>query len=170
MEQTPQGDQMVDEYWMEQALLLAKKAAEQGEVPVGALVVCDNRIVAEGWNQPISSCDPCAHAEVLALRSAAKVLNNYRLPGCTLYVTLEPCAMCVGAIVHARIDRVVFGALEPKAGAVCSQHTLLDHPAMNYRVQHQGGVCAEACGAVMSEFFAHRRAEIKAKKKTEIIL
>lgn len=148
-----------DEFYMERALTLADCAAEQGEVPVGALVVsAEGQVIAEAWNQPISSCDPTAHAEVVALRIAARQLGNYRLPGCTLYVTIEPCTMCVGALVHSRIDRLVFGAHEPKAGSVMSQARLLDAEYWNHRVQYQGGVCAEQASNKMSEFFRRRRA------------
>lgn len=149
---------------MRHALALAKKADTENEVPVGAVVVLDGEIVGEGWNRPIGSHDPSAHAEISAIRNAAEKLANYRLPGATLYVTIEPCTMCVGAIVHARIDRLVFGAREPKAGAVVSQNSLLDHPAMNTEVVFTEGVLAEECSQVISDFFARRREEKKRSK------
>ena len=157
-------DKTTDEQWMQAALHLAAKAETLGEVPVGAVVVVDDHIVGEGWNNPISGKDPTAHAEIIALRSAAKVLDNYRLQGATLYVTIEPCTMCVGAIVHARIDRLVFGAQEPKAGAIISNAQLLDHDYFNHRVDYRAGVEAEACSEMISHFFRHKRAEAKTKK------
>jgi len=144
---------------MHRALLLAAKAAERGEVPVGAVLVHDQQPVGEAWNQPISSNDPTAHAEIAALRHAGERLGNYRFPGATLYVTIEPCTMCVGAMIHARIDRLVFGAREPKAGAVVSQNQLLDHPAMNTEIRYAEGILAEQCSQIISEFFAKRRQE-----------
>lgn len=156
--------QTSDETYMLRALELAQKAAEEGEVPVGAVIVIDDQIVGEGWNRPIGSCDPSAHAEISALRHAAETLGNYRLPGATLYVTIEPCTMCVGAMVHARIDRVVFGAREPKAGAVVSQNNLLQHPAMNTEISYAEGILSEKCSEVMSDFFALRRKQKKATK------
>ena len=153
---------MTDEQWMQQALALARQAEQAGEVPVGALVVLNEQIIGRGFNQPISGCDPTAHAEIVALRQAAKAVNNYRLVDATLYVTLEPCTMCVGAMVHSRIRRLVFGASEPKAGAVVSQVQLLDSDYLNYRVSYTGGICADACGQIISEFFARRRQQQKA--------
>ena len=152
-----------DEYWMQQALVLAEQAERQGEVPVGAVVVMENNVVGSGFNQPISSCDPSAHAEVVALRNAAETLNNYRLVGATLYVTLEPCTMCVGAMVHSRIQRLVYGAKEPKAGAVESAARILDAPFMNHRVDYVGGVCEVECSQKISQFFARRRREQQAQ-------
>lgn len=146
-----------DEATMREALELARRAAHEGEVPVGAVVVSGGQVIGRGTNHPISGIDPTAHAEIEALRDAARTVGNYRLPGATLYVTLEPCAMCAGALVHARIERLVFGAFEPKAGAVTSQARLLDLPSMNHRVAWQGGVLEADCAAVLSEFFAHRR-------------
>lgn len=143
---------------MQRALLLAERAAAAGEVPVGALVTRGDEVIGEGWNCPIGRRDPSAHAEIVALRAAARAAANYRLPGCTLYVTLEPCTMCVGALLHARIARLVFGALEPKAGAVASQLQLLAHSHFNHRVNWQGGVLAEPCGELVSAFFRARRA------------
>jgi len=153
--------QAQDEKWMQRALELAKSAAQEGEVPVGALVVRDGVVLGEAWNRPIGNCDPSAHAEINALRKAAKGEGNYRLPGATLYVTIEPCTMCVGALVHARIARVVFGAREPKAGAVISQNNLLEHPSMNTNIVYAEGVLAEECSQVMSDFFAFRREQKK---------
>jgi len=150
-----------DETWMRYALTLAHKAADQGEVPVGAVVVRDNKVVGEAWNAPICQCDPTAHAEINALRDAAKKEGNYRLPEATLYVTIEPCTMCVGAIVHSRLERVVFGAREPKAGAVVSQNNLFDHPSMNTKVSYAEGILADECRQVISDFFAFRRQQKK---------
>ena len=149
---------------MKYALKLAKKAWALGEVPVGAVVVRDNKVIGEGWNHPISSNDPTAHAEVSALRNAALKEQNYRLPGSVLYVTIEPCTMCVGAIVHSRVESVVYGAGEPKAGAVASQNCLFEHPSMNTSVKHVGGVCEDECRQLISEFFAERRAQKKQDK------
>ena len=145
------------EHWMQQALLLADRAAETGEVPVGALVVRDNQLLGQGWNRVISSADPTAHAEIVALRDAAEAEGNYRLPGATLYVTLEPCSMCAGALVHSRIALLVFAAREPRAGVVCSQCTLLDSPWYNHRVRWEEGVLAEASSARLQAFFRARR-------------
>lgn len=153
-----------DQKWMRYALALAVKAADAGEVPVGAVVVCDNRAIGEGWNHPIAAHDPTAHAEIMALRAAAREQKNYRVVDSTLYVTLEPCTMCVGAIVHARVSRVVFGAKEPKAGAVVSQNNLFDHPAMNARVLYEGGVLEAECSTMLSEFFKLRRQQKREEK------
>ncbi|MDP5065550.1 MAG: tRNA adenosine(34) deaminase TadA [Haliea sp.] len=144
-------------YWMQQALALADRAAEAGEVPVGALVVRDKQLLGQGWNRVISSADPTAHAEIVALREAAEAEGNYRLPGATLYVTLEPCSMCAGALVHARIALLVFAAREPRAGVVCSQCALLDSPWYNHRVRWEEGVLAEASSARLQAFFRARR-------------
>ncbi len=154
-----------DEKWMSYALLLAEKAAEHGEVPVGAVVVRDGKVLGEGWNKPISGHDPSAHAEIIALREAAANIANYRLVDATLYVTIEPCTMCAGAIVHSRVKRLVFGATEPKAGAVISNGQVLDQPWMNYRVHYQGGVLAEDCSGCISAFFQRRRDEKKIAKR-----
>jgi len=143
-----------DERWMEEALRLASMAAVGEEVPVGAVVVCDGRIVGRGWNQVVTLPDPCAHAEIQALRDAARELNNYRLSGCELYVTLEPCAMCAGAIVHARISRLVFGARDPKAGAAGG---IINHPGLNHHVEVTEGVLAGRCMDILQEFFRERR-------------
>lgn len=151
-----------DQECMRQALALADRAASEGEVPVGAVVV-DSRgeIIGEGWNRPISACDPTAHAEIVALREAAKRMNNYRLPGCTLYVTIEPCTMCAGALLHSRIERLVIAALEPKAGAVVSHGQLLDLPHGNHRVRYEVGLLAGQASETMSRFFQQRRKEKK---------
>lgn len=151
---------------MQRALELAERAAAAGEVPVGA-VIADERgdIIAEGWNQPITACDPTAHAEIVALRAAASRLNNYRLPGTTLYVTIEPCTMCAGALLHSRIERLVIAAPEPKAGAVVSQSRVLDAPYCNHRVQYELGLCGEQAAEKISAFFQQRRKEHKATKK-----
>jgi tRNA(adenine34) deaminase len=150
---------------MQRALELADRAAAAGEVPVGA-VIADARgeIIAEGWNQPITACDPTAHAEVVALRAAARKLNNYRLPGTTLYVTIEPCTMCAGALLHSRIERLVIAAPEPKAGAIVSQSRILDAPYCNHRVQYELGMCGEQAAEKISRFFQQRRRERKAGK------
>ena len=139
------------------ALELAAQAGDGGEVPVGALVVQDGRIVGRGYNTPIAASDPTAHAEIVALRDAARSLGNYRLAGSTLYVTLEPCAMCAGAIQHARISRLVFGAADPKTGACGSVVNLFADPRLNHHATVQGGVLADASARVLQVFFAHRR-------------
>ena len=142
---------------MRRALELARRAQEAGEVPVGAVVVLDEKVIGEGWNRPISASDPTAHAEVQAMRNASATLRNYRLLGTTLYVTLEPCAMCVGAMFHARIRRVVFGAADPKTGAAGSTVNLFDEKRLNHHALVQGGVLAAECGALLSGFFGSRR-------------
>jgi tRNA(adenine34) deaminase len=146
-----------DLFWMQRALQNAKLAQEKGEVPVGAVLVHDNQMVAEGYNQPISGLDPTLHAEIVVLRAGAQKQNNYRLPGCTLYVTLEPCAMCAGAISHARISRLVYGALDPKTGVIDSQLQLLRQPVSLFSIQTQGGILAEECGHVLRTFFQEKR-------------
>ena len=143
---------------MRAALALAREAATLDEVPVGAVVVVDGEIVGRGFNQPIGRHDPTAHAEIMALRAAAARLGNYRLPGATLYVTLEPCAMCAGAMIHARIGRVVFGARDPKTGAAGSVVDLFGEARLNHHADIEGDVLAEECGALLSGFFAARRA------------
>ena len=142
---------------MRAALVLARQAAKKDEVPVGAVVVRDKQIVGRGFNQPIGRHDPTAHAEIMALRDAAQTLGNYRLPGCTLVVTVEPCTMCAGALVHARIERLIFGAKEPKAGAVCSSARVLDNLGLNHKVTVIEGVLEKECTALMSGFFQGRR-------------
>lgn len=153
-----------DERWMDRALALASQAASLGEVPVGAVVVLDGREVGAGFNTPISGRDPTAHAEIRAIRDAARRVGNYRLSGATLYVTIEPCTMCTGAIVHARVSRLVYGAREPKAGAVESSAQILDSETMNWRVSVTGGVRAEQCSETISAFFSARRKAAKAKR------
>jgi len=149
-----------DEAFMHQAIALARRAEAEGEVPVGALLVLDGEVVGEGWNRPITGNDPTAHAEIMALRDAGRRLQNYRLPGTTLYVTLEPCPMCAGAIVHARVSRVVFGATDPKGGAAGSVFRLLpSDQRFNHYVQASGGVLAEACADLLRVFFRSRRRE-----------
>lgn len=148
---------MTDEGFMRHALELARRAQSEGEVPVGAVVVLDEKIIGEGWNRPITASDPTAHAEVQAMRAAASTVKNYRLLGATLYVTLEPCAMCVGAMFHARIRRVVFGAADPKTGAAGSTVNLFEERRLNHHALLQGGVLAAECGALLSDFFASRR-------------
>lgn len=142
---------------MRRALELARHAEEAGEVPVGAVVVQEGEVVGEGWNRPIVSHDPSAHAEMVALRAAAARIRNYRLPGATLYVTLEPCAMCAGAIVQARVARVVYGADDPKAGAAISVFRLLDSPALNHRAGITRGLLAGECSELLKRFFQSRR-------------
>ncbi|WP_020681652.1 tRNA adenosine(34) deaminase TadA [Marinobacterium rhizophilum] len=156
--------QQVDERWMDEALLMAMQADALNEVPVGAVVVLDGEIVGRGWNRPISGHDPTAHAEIMALREAAAAIGNYRLVGADLYVTIEPCTMCAGAIVHARIRRLVFGATEPKAGAVVSNGQLLQQSWLNHGVAVAGGVRAQACSERISDFFRRRRAHKRALK------
>lgn len=148
---------MIDLQFMRQAIDLAREAAAFDEVPVGALVVREGEIVGRGFNQPIGRHDPTAHAEIMALRDAAGRMGNYRLPGCTLYVTLEPCVMCVGAILHARISRVVFGATDPKTGAAGSVVDLFAEARLNHHAEVTRGVMADECGALLSGFFAARR-------------
>ncbi|NCF18025.1 MAG: tRNA adenosine(34) deaminase TadA [Haliea sp.] len=145
------------EQWMRRALALADRAENEGEVPIGAVLVRDGQLLGEGWNQVISAQDPTAHAEIVAMRDAASVAGNYRLPGSTLYVTLEPCTMCAGAMIHARVELLVFAAREPKAGVVCSTCSLLDEPRYNHRVSWQEGVLAEESSARLQAFFQSRR-------------
>jgi tRNA(adenine34) deaminase len=146
-----------DERWMAYALALGREAGARGEVPVGAIVVCDGAIVGRGGNAPIAGNDPTAHAEIAALREAATRLGNYRLPGCALYVTLEPCAMCAGAILHARLSRLVFGARDPKTGACGSVIDLFAERRLNHHTRVVGGIAADACGRMLTQFFAERR-------------
>jgi tRNA(adenine34) deaminase len=145
------------EQWMRRALALADRAENEGEVPIGAVLVRDGQLLGGGWNQVISAQDPTAHAEIVAMRDAASVAGNYRLPGSTLYVTLEPCTMCAGAMIHARVELLVFAAREPKAGVVCSTCSLLDEPRYNHRVSWQEGVLAEESSARLQAFFQSRR-------------
>jgi tRNA(adenine34) deaminase len=148
---------MTDEEWMRHAIRLAQRAEQQGEVPIGALLVYQNRCIAEGWNQPIQNNDPTAHAEIVALRKAGQVLQNYRLIETTLYVTLEPCVMCMGAIAHARVKRLVFGAFDPKRGAVCHALQLSDAAFLNHRIEWTGGMLEQNCSELLSDFFKARR-------------
>ena len=153
----PQPDRDVDERFMRAALVLAEAGRQAGEVPVGAVVVRDGLVIGEGFNQPIRAHDPSAHAEIVALRDAAIRARNYRLAGSTVYVTIEPCQMCVGALVHARVDRVVYGAPEPKSGAMESAMRAHEHPSLNHRITAAGGVLEGECRAVMQGFFEERR-------------
>ena len=146
-----------DLQYMSRALELARFAEANGEVPVGAVIVKENQIIGEGWNQPITTHDPSAHAEMLAMRAAAKSLGNYRLLDTTLYVTLEPCAMCAGAMVHARIKRLVYAATDPRAGAAGTLFNIVQHDALNHRVEVTGGVLEEECAALLRNFFRTRR-------------
>jgi tRNA(adenine34) deaminase len=155
---------MSDEIFMREALALAQQARALGEVPVGAVVVKNGVIIGRGFNQPITSNDPTTHAEIVALRDAAKNIQNYRLVDCELYVTLEPCMMCVGAMLHARVKRVVFGAMEPKTGVCGSVMNLPDEPKLNHHATFVGGVLADECGAMLKDFFAERRT-LKASAK-----
>jgi tRNA(adenine34) deaminase len=148
---------MTDTDYMQQALILAAQAAEAGEVPVGAVVVKDGVIIGRGSNAPIARHDPSAHAEIQAMRDAATSLGNYRLTGCELYVTIEPCAMCAGAIQHARISRLVYGASDPKTGACGSVVNLMAEARLNHHTEVTGGILARECGQIMSDFFASRR-------------
>ena len=148
---------MNDEHWMRQALKLAKKAEAAGEVPVGAVIVKDNELVAEGWNQPISSHDPTAHAEIVALRAAGEKLDNYRLLDTELYVTLEPCPMCVGAMLHARVGRVIYAATDPKTGALGGTYDLLNEVAHNHAFEVTAGVLADESKDLLQDFFKSRR-------------
>lgn len=149
---------MSDEIFMRHALSLAQRAQDEGEVPVGAVVVHEGAIIGEGWNRPIALHDPSAHAEMLAMRAAARKIGNYRLTGATLYVTLEPCVMCAGAIIHARIGRLVFGATDPKAGAVSSVYDVIAQPRLNHTLDWTGGVLEAECGELLRSFFRSRRA------------
>ena len=146
-----------DELWMEEALRCAQRALEAGEVPVGAIVVHDGRIVGRGFNRNILDCDPTAHAEIIALREAGAAIGNHRLGDSDLFATIEPCAMCAGALVHARIRRLVFGADDPKAGAVHSVMRVLNHPGLNHQVEVRGGILAGRCADILQEFFRTRR-------------
>lgn len=153
-----------DEYWMQYALDLAAKGEALGEVPVGAVIIQGDTNIGEGFNQPITSHDPTAHAEIIAIRQAAARIHNYRLVGSTIYVTLEPCTMCVGALVHARIARLVYGTTETKAGAVVSRSQLLSSDYFNHRVEFAGGLMAQQCQHQLSHFFAMRREQKRQEK------
>lgn len=154
-----------DEYWMTHALALANKAEQANEIPVGAVVVQDDEVIGQGWNLSIANHDPCAHAEIMALRAAGENIGNYRLVDATLYVTLEPCAMCAGAIIHSRVKRVVYGANDLKTGAVKSVLTLLHEPRFNHQPEVTAGVLADSCSEKLSAFFKRRRAEKKQLKQ-----
>ena len=151
------GLMLTDEDYMRMALDEARKALGRNEVPVGAVLVRNGEMLSEGWNQSIGVCDPTAHAEMLALRAAAAASGNYRLAACTLYATLEPCSMCAGAMIHARVARLVFGAADPRAGAAGSVFNLLQTDVLNHRIQISSGVLAEECGSLLREFFRVRR-------------
>ncbi len=146
-----------DQAYMRRAIELARQAQAAGEVPVGALIVRHGEVIAEGFNRPISTRDPTAHAEMIALRSAATRSDSYRLPGSTLYVTLEPCAMCAGAMVHARVERLVYAAADPRAGAAGSVFNVVQNPALNHRLDVDTGVLGEECGELLRKFFVARR-------------
>lgn len=152
--------ELSDSYYMYRALELAREAREKGEVPVGALVVRNGEIIGEGYNQPISARDPSAHAEILALRLAAQTTGNYRLPGTTLYCTIEPCSMCAGALIHARVSRLVYGAPEPRAGAVESCVQLLENKGLNHRVEVGQKIMQKACADIISDFFRDKRQDV----------
>lgn len=154
--------------FMRQALEQAQHAWDLGEVPVGAVVVKDGVVIARGYNQPIGKHDPTAHAEIVALRAAAEALGNYRLPGCELYVTLEPCVMCSGAMMHARLAKVVYGATDPKTGACGSVVDLFGQERLNHHTEVSGGVMADACGAMLKSFFAARRAAAAAARRAAV--
>lgn len=160
-----QEQQQIDQHFMNKALVLAAKAEAINEIPVGAVVVYNNEIIGEGYNQSISLNDPSAHAEMLAIRHAGENKKNYRLKHCTLYVTLEPCPMCAGLLVHSRIDRVVFGAYDNKTGAAGSVMNLVSHDKLNHKVTITPAILQPECSHVLSSFFQKRRAEIKAQKK-----
>jgi tRNA(adenine34) deaminase len=146
-----------DELWMEEALRCAQRALEAGEVPVGAVVVCDRRIVGRGWNRNLTDCDPSAHAEIVALREAGRRLGNHRLVDAELFATIEPCAMCAGAAIHARLRRLVYGADDAKAGAVNSILQVVNHPSLNHQMEIRGGILAGRSAELIQEFFRHRR-------------
>jgi tRNA(adenine34) deaminase len=146
-----------DELWMEEALRAAQRALEAGEVPVGAVVVCGGLIIGRGWNRNLTDSDPTAHAEIVALREAGATLGNHRLAGCDLFATIEPCAMCAGALVHARIRRLVYGADDPKAGAVQTVMQVLNHPQLNHQVEFRSGILAGRCAELLQMFFKSRR-------------
>lgn len=146
-----------DQKWMQHALKLAERSREEGEVPVGAVIVKDNQLISEGWNQPIDKHDATAHAEIMVIRAAGEKLKNYRLPDTTLYVTLEPCTMCAGAMVHSRIKRVVFGAPDPRTGTAGSAIDLFSQSYHNHQIEIEGGVMREECGQILKDFFRERR-------------
>jgi len=161
MSKSPTSALPTDELFMEEALGAAQRALEAGEVPVGAAVVCDGLVVGRGWNRNLTDSDPTAHAEIIALREAGKALGNHRLGDCELFVTIEPCAMCAGALVHARLKRLVYGADDPKAGAIHSVIQVLNHPQLNHQMEVRGGVLAGRCAELLQSFFRARRNEQK---------
>ncbi|MDP1573879.1 MAG: tRNA adenosine(34) deaminase TadA [Coxiellaceae bacterium] len=148
---------MTHEHFLHRALSLAQEAKSSGEVPVGAIIVKNNEIISEGYNQPIQLNDPTAHAEIIAIRAAAKKLNNYRLNECVMYVTLEPCVMCVGAMIHARIKKLIFGAADPKTGAVCSAFHLLNDLKHNHQIPYEEGILKSECSTTLKNFFQEKR-------------
>ncbi len=160
-------EQMCDERYMREALRQAELASAAGEVPVGAVIVRNGEVIARGYNQPVSTHDPTAHAEIVALRQAAKACGNYRLPDCEMYVTLEPCVMCVGAIMHARLKRIVFGVNDPKTGACGSAVDLVSDASLNHHAEVAGNVMADDSVAILRQFFSARRAQAKARKLRE---
>ncbi len=162
MTETVMNETKGDEEWMQYAMTLALKAQDEGEVPVGAVLVLDNRVIGEGWNRSIGHHDPTAHAEIMALRQGGCAVQNYRLIDATLYVTLEPCVMCAGAMIHSRIRRVVYGAADAKTGAAGSLLDVLRHPGMNHQIEITSGVLAQACSEQLSAFFRYRRTQKKA--------
>lgn len=157
----------IDNYWMQKALEQAYKAQEKGEIPVGAVLVANNQLISSGWNQSIMNNDPTAHAEILALRAGGTTQQNYRLLETTLYVTLEPCIMCAGAMIHSRVKRLVYGASDLKTGAVGSFIDILHQPRLNHYIEVTGGVLQEACSTMLSDFFRMRRAQKKEQKKAQ---
>jgi len=159
VEPLSKANEDADELWMQEALRAAQRALEAGEVPVGAIVVHDRKIVGRGYNRNLSDSDPTAHAEVVALREAGAAISNHRLGDCELFATIEPCAMCAGALVHARIRRLVYGADDPKAGAVHSVIRVLNHPGVNHHMEVRGGILAGRCAELLQEFFRVRRAQ-----------
>jgi tRNA(adenine34) deaminase len=162
------SDILTDESWMRYAIRLAQRAEDFGEVPVGAVLVKNEKVIAEGWNQVIELHDSTAHAEIVAIRQAGEKVKNYRLINTTLYVTLEPCVMCMGAIAHARIQRLVFGAFDEKRGCVCNALHLTNAPFLNHHVEWQGGILEETCSQLLKDFFAARRKQVK--QKTNFLL
>lgn len=158
------GRQEKDRFWMQRALQLGTDAASHGEVPVGAVIVSGDALLAEGANNPISGNDPTGHAEIIALRAAARKMGNYRLPGTTLYVTLEPCIMCMGAMIHGRIDRLVYGATDPKTGAATSLYQIGTDTRLNHTLTVEGGVLEDKCAELLKTFFKNRRAAHRAER------
>ena len=164
MDMGPVTNPSTDELWMEEALRAAQRALEAGEVPIGAVVVCENKVIGRGWNPNLTNSDPTAHAEIMALREAGEGLGNHRLSGCELFATIEPCAMCAGALVHARIKRLIYGADDPKAGAVHSVLQVLNHPKLNHQMDVRGGVLASRCADLLQTFFRQRSRSTEGKR------